>query len=293
MAFDLSQYVGEPKISDGAWGTQLASAGLPAGACTESWNLDNPSAVEAVARSYVDAGSDLILTNTFGANRFLLDRHGLGRQVEDICREGAAISRRAAGDDVKVFGSIGPTGKIVMTGDVDPEELEEAFFVAARGLLAGGADAIVLETFNELDEITAALSGAKRAGGLPVVASMTFSHGADQSRTMMGNSPADLVALARRGGASAVGANCGVGPANYVAIAAALHAAAGGMPVWIKPNAGVPRLGPGGKTVFPMGPDEFAAFADKLLAAGANILGGCCGTTPEHIRTLCKVVRGS
>ena len=275
---------------DGAWGTQLAAAGLPAGACPEVWNLANAKAVEAVARGYVEAGSDAILTNTFGANRFLLAPHGLAGQVEEICRKAAEISRRAAGDGVKVFGSIGPTGKIVMMGEVDRAELEQAFGEAARGLEAGGADAIVLETFNELAELGMALAAAKQETSLPVVASMTFSHGPDKNRTMMGNSPEELVELAEADGADAVGANCGLGPERYVEIARMLRAAGPEMPVWIKPNAGMPRVGSDGRTSYPMGPDQFASYAPKLLEVGANFIGGCCGTTPKHIAALRKAV---
>lgn len=285
MAFDLGEYAGQPKVIDGAWGTQLAGRGLPAGSCPELWNSDNPQAVEDVAGGYVEAGSDIILTNTFGGNRFILASHGVQGRAGDLCRAGAEISKRIAGDSVKVFGSIGPSGKIVMMEEVGTAELEGAFAEAAEGLAAGGADGIVLETFNELAELEIALVAVKRACSLPVVACMTFSCGPEKTRTMMGNSPEDLVALVKRCGAEAVGANCGLGPAGYVRIAELLRAAAGPkLPVWIKPNAGMPEVGPGGQTVYPMGPEEFASYVPSLLDAGANLLGGCCGTTPEHIR---------
>ena len=283
MSFDLTEFTATARLSDGAWSTQLQNQGLPVSMLPEFWNVDNPSAVEAVAAAYVQAGSDVILTNTFGANRFVMAAHGADR-VGELAEVGTAISRRAAGEDVRVFASIGPTGKIVMMGDVDRDELSATFAEAAAGVAQGGADAIVLETFNELDELKIALAAVRGACDLPVVASMTFASGADGTSTMMGNSPADLVAACEAGGAAGVGANCGSGPANCVKVAALLRASTA-LPIWIKPNAGLPEL-IGGETVFRMGPDEFASFAPKLIEAGANVVGGCCGTTPDHIRAV-------
>ena len=283
MTFDLGTFCDKLRVSDGAWGTQLQAHGLEPGAAPELWNTDRPDAVEAVARSYVEAGSDAILTNTFGGNRFVLARHGAGDRVAELVEAGVAISRRAAGEAVKVFASIGPTGKIVMMDEAPADELLAAFADAAAAAERGGADAIVLETFNELAELELALRGARQACGLPVVCSMTFASGPDGTASTMGTQPAELVAAAEAGGADGVGANCGVGPDNYVKVAGLLRAATA-LPVWIKANAGLPQLAPGGKTVFPMGPEEFASFVPALAGAGAKVIGGCCGTTPEHIR---------
>ena len=271
-------------VSDGAWGTQLQAAGLPAGDCPDGWNVTNPSAVEAVAQSYVHAGSDVILTNTFRANRFVLAHWRMADQAGPLAEAGAAISRRAAGDAVKVFGSIGPTGKIVMMGDTPEEELSAAFAEQAAALARGGADAILCETFTELAEAVIAVRAAVEATGLPVVLSMTFDSGPDGTNTMMGASPADAAAAAAEAGADAVGANCGAGPEKYVKVAAGFRAATD-LPVWIKPNAGLPIIRDG-ETVFPMAANEFSGFLPGLVEAGANIIGGCCGTTPEHIRAL-------
>jgi 5-methyltetrahydrofolate--homocysteine methyltransferase len=155
--------------------------------------------------------------------------------------------------------------------------------------MGGGADAIVLETFNELAELVIALSAVKKACGLPVVACLTFSSGPDKAHTMMGNSPADLAAAARKHGADAIGANCGVGPDNYVKVAKLLRETSD-LPIWIKPNAGVPTMGRDGRPKFPMTPQEFASFVPDLLAGGANFLGGCCGTGPAHIEALREAV---
>jgi len=290
MTLDLKDFGAEVRVLDGAWGTQLLWQGLPAGTPPELWNLERPDAVEALARSYVDAGSDVILTNTFGANRFALGGSGQAQRVWELAQAGAAISRRAAdaarrlGREVKVFASVGPTGKIVMMGEVDEEEISAAFAETADALAAGGADAIVLETFNELDEARIALRGVRQACDLPVVVSMTFASGADGTATMMGNRPEELAAAADAGGAAAVGANCGAGPENYVRLARMLRASTE-LPIWIKPNAGLPVVADG-RTTFPMGPDDFAAHVDELIAAGANFIGGCCGTTPDHIRAI-------
>ena len=289
MALDLKTFCSKVRLADGAWGTELQKLGLPPGVPPEKWNADAPHHVLAVARSYVQAGSDLILTNTFGANRFALDSHGLKDRSAELAEAGTRISRQAAGKEVPVFASLGPTGKIVMMEEVPREEIAAAYAESAEALAWGGADAIVLETFNELDEIALALEGAKEgAAGIPVIVSMTFVVRPTGVFTMMGNKPQDLARLAKRLGAAAVGTNCGAGPEDFVQVVRLLRAASD-LPIWVKPNAGLPKVVKG-KTVFPMGPQEFAAFAPQLIAAGASIVGGCCGTTPEHIRAVRKQI---
>ncbi|MDY6913673.1 MAG: homocysteine S-methyltransferase family protein [Planctomycetota bacterium] len=286
MPLDLKKFAGRLRVTDGAWGTQLQRMGLPAGSPPELWNVENASAVEEVARGYVEAGSDVIITNTFGANRFVLQKHGAGERVGELAEAGAAISRRAAGTQAKVFGSVGPTGRIVMMQEVPAKELSAAYAEAAGALAGGGADAIVLETFNELADAEIALKAVRSACDLPVVVSMTFASGPDKTATMMGDSPADLVQMAKANAADAVGANCGTGPDKYVTIAEMLRqATTQDLPIWIKANAGLPQI-VDGETVFPMAPAEFASYVPKLITAGANFIGGCCGTTPEHIRAI-------
>ena len=295
MSFNLREYAATPRVTDGAWGTQLVRRGLTPGTSPELWNLQQADLVRAVADSYIQAGSDVILTNTLNANRFALRGYRLETETTKLAEAGARISRQAAdaaksaGRDVKVFASMGPTGVIVMMEEVRRETLSAAFAEAAEALEFGGADAIVLETFNELDELKIALEAVKNATDLPVVACLTFSSGTDKSLTMMGNSPEDLAKAARTLGADTVGANCGVGPDNYIAVAKRLRAACD-LPVWIKANAGLPEVNRG-VTTFPMAPKEFATHGRELLKAGTTFIGGCCGTTPAFIEELRGVVK--
>jgi methionine synthase I (cobalamin-dependent) len=171
-----------------------------------------------------------------------------------------------------------------MTGEVPEDEFFVAFVETVEGLACGGAVAIVLETFNELAEAQIALKAVKKTCGLPVVVSMAFAYGPDKTNTMMGETPADLAAMAAANGADVIGANCGVGPDSYVRVAQLLREASD-LPIWIKPNAGLPVV-KDGKTTFPMGPEEFASYVPALIDAGANFIGGCCGTTPGHIRAI-------
>ena len=288
MPLDLKSFAETPRVLDGAWGTQLQDFGLPVGSPPEIWNDASPDTVEKVARSYVEAGSDVILTNTFGANRFVLEAYGAEGRAAELAEAGAKISRKAAGEAVKGFGSIGPTGKIVMMGEVAEEHLAASFTETAEALNWGGVDAFVLETFNELDEAMIALRAVRKATDLPVVVSMTFSSGPEKTVSMMGNKPADLARAAEVAGADAVGANCGVGPDSYIKVAGMLREATD-LPIWIKANAGMPVI-VHRKTTFPVGPEEFAAFVPELIDAGANFIGGCCGTTPDHIRAVRRSV---
>jgi len=294
MTFDLRTFSSVVKVSDGAWGTELQNAGLAAGTPPELWNTLHPHLIQKVADSYVQAGSDVILTNTFGANRFVLAGVRSEGKVAQLAEEGVKISRLAADRStrpggVKVFASIGPSGKIVMTEEVPREKLLSAFAEAGEALSWGGADAIVLETFNELDEAMIALEACKKSTDLPVIVSMTFASGPDKTSTIMGNKPTDLARLAKRHGADAVGANCGLGPENYIRVVELLRQATD-LPIWVKPNAGLPIVGKDRKTVFPMGPEEFAGFVPAMVKAGANFIGGCCGTTPRHISAVRKAV---
>ena len=176
-----------------------------------------------------------------------------------------------------------------MTEETSTDDLAAAFTQTAEAVAFGGVDAIVLETFNELAELQIALAAVRKATDLPVVACMTFSSGPDKTRTMMGNSPAEFARAAKAGGADAVGANCGAGPEQYVVVTRMLREACD-LPLWIKPNAGLPELGRDGRAHFRMGPEEFASYAPKLVAAGAAFLGGCCGTGPAHIRALAAAI---
>ena len=274
-----------PIVTDGGWGTQLQIRGLGTGECPDAWNLTNADKVREVAALYVEAGSDVILTNTFGANRFMLERHGLADQVEAINKAGVQISKDAAGEKAKVFASMGPSGVVLMMGQVPPEELQAAFEVQAKAMADAGADGIVIETMADPDEAKLAVAAAK-ATGLPVVASMVFDSGADKDRTMMGTTPEQAAEILSEAGADAIGSNCGQGVAGFVNICRRLHAATD-RPIWIKANAGLPEM-IDGETVYRQKPEEFAEYIPQLVEAGASMLGGCCGTTPDFIAAVKK-----
>ncbi len=271
-----------PVLTDGAWGTQL---GHPAGHRPDVWNLTDPDRVGKVARSYVDAGSQIILTNTFQANRHALRDHA--PDAFAINRAGAEISKQAAGDRALVFGSIGPSNKLLISGEVTEDELRQAFIEQAQGLAAGGVDGIVIETMSDLAEATIALA-AVRTTGLPAVVCMTFDTGKNKDRTMMGVTPAQAAEELSVAGADVVGANCGAGVDTAAPICAAL-AEGTDRPVWIKANAGLPEL-VDREVLYRMEPAEFVGHVEAVIAAGADFVGGCCGTTPEFIAALARAL---
>ncbi len=281
MAINIQDYAARITVTDGAWGTEMQKRGLAPGACPELWNTANPDAVEAVARSYVEAGSDVILSNTFGANAFVLARHDAADRSAELAEAGVAISRRAARDGVRVFASMGPTGQIVMMGDVPPEKIHAEFASVAAAMERGGADAIVVETMTEIDEVALAVRAVNEATRLPVIVSLTYDSGPDRTRTMMGTTPGEVVEALKGLTVAAFGANCGAGPEHYIQVVQ-LYRQATTRPIWIKANAGLPIVREG-QTTFPLGPEGFAAFVPALIEAGACFLGGCCGTTPAHI----------
>jgi len=270
-----------PVVTDGAWGTQLFARGLKVGECPDEWNLTHPDRVEEVAHAYVNAGSRIILTNTFGGNRVRLAEFKLAGQTVEINRRGAAISKLAAGKKALVFASIGPSGKMLVTEEVGEDELLAAYTEQAQALAEGGADALVIETMAELAEVKLALAGA-RTTKLPVVACMVFDTG---GRTMMGVTPEQ--AAHELADADVIGTNCGNGIEQYVEICRQLRSATK-LPIWIKANAGLPEM-VNDKPVWKTTPAEFAGHAPALLEAGANFIGGCCGTTPAHITALTQV----
>lgn len=278
-----------PIITDGAWGTQLQARGLVAGECPDAWNLSHAERVEQVARAYVEAGSRVILTNTFRSNRLALAGYDLAEQVQALNQAGAAISCRAAQGRARVFASLGPSGKMLLMGEVSEEELSAAFAEQAHALAAGGAEGLVVETMADLAEATLAVTAA-RTTGLPVVVSMTFDSGSERDRTLMGVTPEQAAAELTAAGADVIGANCGQGIAGYVAICRRLRAATD-RPLWIKANAGVPEV-VDGQTVWRATPAEFACHGPALIEAGASFLGGCCGTSPAFIAALAQVLKG-
>ncbi|MCC7373146.1 MAG: homocysteine S-methyltransferase family protein [Verrucomicrobiales bacterium] len=276
-----------PVITDGAWGTELQKQGLSVGEFPDAWNLQYPDRVRAVASSYVEAGSRVILTNTFGSNRVRLADAGLADKVEAINGAGVRISKEAAGQRAKVFASIGPSGKMLLTGDVTSAALRDAFVEQAKALAGAGADGLVVETMSDLSEARVAVEAAK-ATGLPVVACMVYDSGRLKDRTMMGTTPEQAAEALAASGADVIGANCGQGVEGFVAIARRLRAATG-VPLWIKANAGLPEF-VDGKAVYRTTAAEFAQFLEPLVEAGADFVGGCCGTGPAFIRALVEAM---
>ena len=272
-----------PVLIDGAWGTELQKQGLKPGESPEALNLNNPEIVEAVARAYVEAGSRIIITNTFGGTCFTLERHGLADKVAEVNTAGAEISKRAAGDQALVFASVGPTGKMLMMGDLTENELFDAFSEQAQALAAGGADGLVIETMSDLEEARIALKACK-ATSLPVVVSMVYDAGADLNRTMMGVTVEQATTELTEAGADVIGSNCGQGIEGFVKLCATMKANTN-LPIWIKGNAGLPEM-VDGKAIYKTTADEFASFAQPLMDSGADFIGGCCGTSPDFIKAL-------
>lgn len=273
----------QPLLTDGAWGTRLQELGLGLDELPDSWNLSHPERVEEVARAYVNAGSQVILTNTFRANRIVVGERDAAAGVSEINRAGVEISRRAASGKARVFASIGPSGKLLMMGDVDEEQLRAAFSEQAEALAEAKADAIVIETMSDVAEAKLAVAAAK-ATGLLVVGCMVFDSGKNKDRTMMGVTPEQAAEEMAAAGADVIGANCGNGIEGYLPVCERLHAATR-LPIWIKPNAGLPEM-VGGKVIYRSTPDEFASHVPALLKAGATYIGGCCGTDPEFIKAV-------
>jgi 5-methyltetrahydrofolate--homocysteine methyltransferase len=279
---------GEVFISDGATGTMLQKMGLKPGQAPEAWVLNEPDKIRELHRGYVEAGSDIILTCSFGGNRFRLQGHGLGDRVAEVNRRAAEIAREVAGDHIFVAGDMGPTGQLLKPmGTLTPEEATEAYAEQARGLMEGGVDFFLVETMSDLTEAIAAIKGASLAGNLPIFCSFSFdSHG----RTMMGVKP-ETVAEKISPMVVGIGANCGKEPLEYLGFMTAMKNVAPEMILWAKPNAGLPRMEEEG-IIYDAVPEMMAEVAGALRNAGAQIIGGCCGTTPAHIHAIRGAVKG-
>ncbi len=272
-------------ITDGAWGTEFQKRGLAIGEPADGWNLTRPADVEAVARSYVEAGSQVILTNTFRGNPVALAAAGLAGQAVAINRRGVELSRHEAGGGVRVFASMGPTGKVLATGEIDEQQVTDGFRIQAEALAEGGADVLLFETFSDVEEARLAVRAA-RPTGLPIIVSFAFDSGKNKDRTMMGVTPETAARAMVEEGVDAIGANCGAGPEAFARICRRLKETSG-LPVWIKPNAGMPAL-EGGQAVYTMTADAFAGYLPALVESGASFIGGCCGTSPEFVRALVR-----
>ena len=275
---------GEVLLADGATGTLLQSLGMPPGQPPEVWVLDEPDRIRAFHRGYLRAGANIILTCTFGGTRFRLSGHGWADRVLEVNRQAAKLARAEAGDDAFVAGDMGPTGQLLAPlGTLTATEVADAYADQATGLVEGGVDFLLIETMSDLGEAKAAIEGIRRVTDLPIVCTFSFdTHG----RTMMGLKPE---AVAEQIGplVEGVGANCGRDPAEFPAILRTMRSAAPHALLWAKPNAGLPRI-EGDQTVYDATPAYMGQIATELCQAGAQVIGGCCGTTPEHIAVMAK-----
>jgi 5-methyltetrahydrofolate--homocysteine methyltransferase len=274
-------------IFDGAMGTMLQNAGLPPGYCPELWNIQQPESVTAIHKSYISSGADIIETNTFGANRIKLTHYGLQDKVLLLNTAAVQAARAACGPNTKIAGSVGPTGKLIVPlGDLTFDYAYDVFFEQIRALDQAGVDMILIETIIDIQEMRAALLAAKAASHKPVICQMSF--GADE-RTVTGTDPVTAAIILEAMGADVIGVNCSLGPAQLLPIVKKL-AQTTSCPISVQANAGMPSL-INRQTIFPMNPDEMGIWAEKLALAGARYIGGCCGTTPEHIKSIRQAVK--
>ncbi|MGH7264082.1 MAG: homocysteine S-methyltransferase family protein, partial [Candidatus Rokuibacteriota bacterium] len=287
----LERLAERPLLGDGAMGTMLYARGTPLDACFDVLNLHDRKAVQSIHGEYLAAGSDCLETNTFGANRFKLGVHGLEGRVREINREGARLARdvrEIMGRDVFVLGSIGPLGKyLAPLGTLGEDEALAAFREQAEGLLEGGVDAVVMETISDLREMRLAVQAVRAlSADLPIVAQMAFT---EDRVTFVGQSPAEVAGELAGLPVQVIGANCSVGSSVLYDVLVLLRQAAPGVPVSIQPNAGLPsRLGE--RLIYLSSPAYMADYAGRMLDAGARLVGGCCGTTPAHVRAMRETV---
>jgi len=280
-------------IMDGAMGTLLMKEGVSPRECFEKLNIDRPEIIEQIHRGYIKAGADIIETNTFGANRYKLGQYGLGGEVRRVILSAvqiAKIVRDTEMSDVLIAGSMGPIGKLIEPlGDMSFDEAVDIYKEMALSFAEAGADLVCIETISDIQEARAALIAVKENTKLPVITSLTYE---DKGKTVTGTPPEVASVVFEALGADVVGANCSGGPKELL-LPISIYAGSTNMPILAMPNAGLPDIDEEGKATYKMTPDDFASFGKKFAKLGANIIGGCCGTTPEHIQALTEQVKGS
>lgn len=280
-------------LVDGAMGTMLFAAGLEHGNPPELWNIERPDKITQIHGEYLKAGSQILLTNTFGGNRYRLMMHGLQDRVAELNRAAVQLLHEAVstnGGEVLVAGDIGPSGQVLAPyGELTFEQAKEGFAEQVAALIEGGVDLIWIETMSDLEEVRAAYEGAREVSRhIPIVTTMTFdTHG----RTMMGVTPERAVQSLNDLGASAMGGNCGNGPEEIITVVEKMHTVAPQVILVAKANAGIPKL-IGGRPVYRATPDDMAVYAVKAYAAGARIIGACCGSTPAHLEAIATALAG-
>jgi homocysteine S-methyltransferase len=291
--FSLLESSPKPILADGAMGTLLHARGVGFDRCFDELNLTNPALVAEVHRAYIEAGSQILYSNTFGANRFKLAEHGLADKVAEINKAGVELARRvvaASFKEVLVAGDVGPLGvRLAPYGRVQVEQAKAAFIEQIAALCEAGADLLVIETFGDLYEIRAAVTAARQFCDMPIVASATFTR---DDRTVLGDPPAKVARALLEAGADVIGANCSGGPAQLFRILGQMKQAAPEARFVVKPNAGWPEQ-IGGRVMYSAGPDYFGEYAQSFTALGVSIIGGCCGTTPEHIAHMRRALQAA
>jgi methionine synthase I (cobalamin-dependent) len=284
-------HAGEILVADGATATNYQQMGMAIGVAPEEWVFDEPDKVRGLHAAFIDAGADIILTDTFGGTSLRLRESRYAGHATELNRRAAELARQAsaARDGVLVAGSMGPTGMLMEPlGELTPAAAAEAYREQAAALEEGGVDLLLLETFFALDEALAAIEGIRRASALPLAVTFSFDRG---TRTMMGLSPTRMVEAIAPLGVAAIGANCGRSLADMERVVNELAGVKSGIPLWIKPNAGLPRM-VGDVAHYETGPEEMADYATRFVRAGARVVGGCCGTSPEHTRCMIAAASG-
>jgi len=276
-------------VADGGWGTEISKNKDVSVKCPELLNLTHPEIIENIAIGYLKAGADIILTNTFGGNSLKLNKYGVEEKIVEINKKGVDLSLKSATKETIVLASVGPTGLLLEPyGDITEKDAEECFKQQIEILIDSGADGIVIETMSDIREAICALRAVKSKTNKPVIVSITFNKNSTGYKTIMGTSPEKCAELIEQNQATAAGSNCGFGIEDFVSITKEIRNSTI-LPIWLKPNAGIPRL-VSGRTIYPDTPQYMASFVPQLIEAGASIIGGCCGTTPQHILAIAKAV---